>query len=277
MTPEIAEPVSRCAVLSRAVLDVLDDCPGLCVHELEDVVHDVLGDRGYPETVTVYQTFRRGVMPVPAAVELLAEFGAVDDRVITPLGRWARRALAEPADPAAGEPPGEKPAGRILQLKIMRRHVRPPVWRRVLVPADAGLALLHRIIQVAFDWDDDHLHVFTADGAGYADPNHDLDGYADETAVRLAAVLPRPGRSIDYRYDLGDCWDHTITLEKVVEPDSALTYPYCAGGCGDALVEDRVPDFPERPTPFDQHRINRRLATLGGPSRASSRFTWPAT
>jgi hypothetical protein len=54
------------------------------------------------------------------------------------------------------------------QLKITLTRVRPPVWRRVRVPATATLDELHRVIQIAFDWDDDHLHVFAVSTASWS-------------------------------------------------------------------------------------------------------------
>lgn len=99
--------------------------------------------------------------------------------------------------------------------------------------------MLHHIIQIVLVWDDE------GDGA-------------------LAAVLPQPGTSIGYIYDFGDSWDHTITLERIVERDDGLDYPCCVTGRGDAPVEDRSPDSPEEPIPFDRDLINRELARLAG-------------
>jgi hypothetical protein len=40
----------------------------------------------------------------------------------------------------------------IYQLKITLQGIRPPVWRRVLVPGNVILARLHRIIQNVTGW-----------------------------------------------------------------------------------------------------------------------------
>jgi hypothetical protein len=47
---------------------------------------------------------------------------------------------------------------RVFQLKIVLSGFRPTVWRRPLVPATTTLDVLRYAIQVAFDWDDGHLH-----------------------------------------------------------------------------------------------------------------------
>ncbi|MET9339040.1 plasmid pRiA4b ORF-3 family protein [Nonomuraea sp. NPDC003804] len=49
--------------------------------------------------------------------------------------------------------------GTVHQLKVTLRGVRPPVWRRVHVPSTATLDQLHEVIQVAFGWEQHHLHL----------------------------------------------------------------------------------------------------------------------
>jgi hypothetical protein len=71
---------------------------------------------------------------------------------------------------------------------------------------------------------------------------------------------------ITYVYDLGDWWQHEITLEKILDPDDALTYPACVTGREEAPVEDWNPDYPQDPVPFDKDVLNHDLAKL---SRAS--------
>jgi hypothetical protein len=151
---------------------------------------------------------------------------------------------------------------RIYQLKITLSRVRPPVWRRVLVPAGATLGVLHQVIQVVMDWDDDHLHAFTANGSRYSDPFYGLEEHGDEDAVRLFRVLPRERSAMSYVYDFGDWWVHEITLEKVLDPEHTRTYPTCVAGRGEAPVEDWNPEFAEEPSPFDADELNRRLAGL---------------
>jgi hypothetical protein len=54
-------------------------------------------------------------------------------------------------------------------LKITLKDVKPPVWRRVLVP-DCPLTKLHEIIQVVMGWDDCHMYDFEVGGLRYTDP-----------------------------------------------------------------------------------------------------------
>jgi hypothetical protein len=212
-----------------------------------------------------HAAFRHSGTPVAGAVGVLNGFGVLDGVRVTPLGRWAHEQLLADRQPTFRPASGETgpDTGDIYQLKIALSGFRPPVWRRVLVSSDVTLSVLHEVIQLAFAWDGEHLHVFTADGQGYADPFFELYDCTDEDAVRLASVLPRPGVSIDYRYDLGDCWDHTITLERILDRDAVLGHPSCVAGRGDAPVEDWTEESGEPPTlPFDQEVINRKLHRL---------------
>jgi len=156
---------------------------------------------------------------------------------------------------AAGGPPIP-----MYQLKITLTRVRPPVWRRVRLPATATLDELHRVIQIAFDWDDDHLHVFTVDGRRYADPFFGLEETADEFRARLGRLAPSVGTALTYVYDLGDHWEHRIVVERIIETDDPATSAVCVGGQGDAPEEDWFPGCGRDATPFDLAAINQHLS-----------------
>ena len=156
-------------------------------------------------------------------------------------------------------------SAQAYQLKISLDRMRPPVWRRVLLPATATLAELHEVIQVVMEWDEDHLHAFTVGRRSYGDLNFDGD-YDDEEQLRLTRAFASSS-TISYRYDFGDCWDHSIHREHVLDLVDGATYPVCVAGRGDAPVEDWT-DGPQS-TPFDRDEINRRLARLGAATDAA--------
>ena len=49
----------------------------------------------------------------------------------------------------------------IYQLKVTLLGTSPPIWRRLLVPADVTLAQLHDMLQAAMGWEDGHMHEFS--------------------------------------------------------------------------------------------------------------------
>ncbi len=151
---------------------------------------------------------------------------------------------------------------KAAELKVSLTGSRPLIWRRVRLPVTATLADLHDAIQVLFGWDGDHLHVFRAGKKQYSDPFVNLEGTADEGAVRVWDVL-KPGGKISYTYDLGACWEHEIALEQMLARDPDQDYPVCVAYKGDSPVEYWSEDGPEEPEPFDLAEVNRNLTTLG--------------
>lgn len=254
---ESDDPGRRGAMLvCAAALDVLTTAPGLPDPQFGDALDGVLDLLALRDQMTIGHAFRRGLLPEAGAIEVLAECGALDPttRKVTALGRWARPELDRP--PA---PPTAWTEDDVLELRIDLDRFRPPVWRRVRLPAATTLTELHEIIQVLFEWDGDHLHVFTVDGTHYADPFHELQECADSDQLTLAEALTRAGARLSYRYDLGDCWDHTVLLETG-GPAATPTRPTCVGGRGDAPVEDWPDEQPPPPRPFDLAALDRALA-----------------
>jgi len=49
---------------------------------------------------------------------------------------------------------------QIYEIRVSLIHSKPPIWRRVAVPASITLAELHDVLQAAFDWTNSHLHQF---------------------------------------------------------------------------------------------------------------------
>ncbi len=254
---ESDDPERRSAALvCAAALDLLSTAPGLSDERFGAALDGALDLRPLGDRLTIGYAFRRGLFPGAGALEILTECGAVDHttRTITGLGRWARPELDRPPAPRTAWTEDD-----VLELRIDLDRFRPPVWRRVRLPAATTLTELHEIIQVLFEWDGDHLHVFTVDGTHYGDPFHDLPECADSDQLTLAHALPRAGARLSYRYDLGDCWDHTVQLESGGSAPTS-TRPACVAGRGDAPVEDWPDDEPPPPRPFDLAALDRRLA-----------------
>jgi hypothetical protein len=125
----------------------------------------------------------------------------------------------------------------VLQVRITLDDVeRPQVWRRVQVPATIRLGQLHRVIQVVMGWENGHLHSFAARGTTYGEPEPELN-FRDQNAVSLGELVAE-GESLSYTYDFGDCWTHTITVERRLSAEADRPYPVCTGGNGACPPED---------------------------------------
>lgn len=160
---------------------------------------------------------------------------AADDE---PAGTTPTTARADPAAPAPSKVPPSSGRTRrrreVLQLKVTLRGSKPPIWRRLEVPADITLDRLHHVLQVAFDWHGAHLHAFDTADRTYGDPGV---GHTSERGVRLTRVAP-VGGTLDYTYDFGDNWQHLIQLEKTRPAHDGVDYPRCTGGRRTAPPED---------------------------------------
>ena len=87
----------------------------------------------------------------------------------------------------------------VVSLKLTLRGTKPPVWRRLLVPGETTLGDLHRAIQAAMGWEDDHLHTFDIEGRQYGDPRV-VDDVADEKRVTLNGLIKSGVTCFAYTY-----------------------------------------------------------------------------
>jgi len=144
------------------------------------------------------------------------------------------------AAPTTGATRDDDLTGTILQLKITLRGVtKPPVWRRLQVPAETRLDELHDVIQAAFGWWDCHLHVFEVGGESLGPVSDDFDlDLLDERDFTLGQIVAEAGDRVLYTYDFGDDWQHDIVIEKVLEPHDGVSYPALITAKGACPHED---------------------------------------
>lgn len=147
-----------------------------------------------------------------------------------PRGRTGGAKLPKKRAKSAGPAP-------IYQIKVGLRGAKPPIWRRLQVPADTSLARLHDVIQAAFGWNDSHLHVFETSYGSFGTADAEL-GHRAEAPVTLEQVAPGVNSKLRYTYDFGDDWEHEIVVEKVLDRDASATYPRCTGGRRAAPPDD---------------------------------------
>lgn len=158
----------------------------------------------------------------------------------------------------------------IYQLKVTLRHVKPPVWRRLLVRGDVTLYKLHQTIQIAMGWTDSHMHQFVADGVCYGQPDPDFDfDVVSERRTRLHDVVSGVQDKFSYEYDFGDGWEHEILVEDILQPEPRTRYPRCLKGKRNCPPEDvggpwGYADFLEALRNADHPEHEEYLAWIGG-------------
>lgn len=183
-----------------------------------------------------------------------------------------------------------------LQLKITLGFIDDPrVWRRVVVPDSITLKRLHRVIQTAFGWKDEHLHLYHVGRNPYARgtlyfgdpeqfqlaPGWQAAETVDEANTNLVqarlAVRNHPSSRtmLFYEYDMGDGWVHGIAFERPNAQTKAMTHIVCLDGEGTCPPEDcggpsgygvireatdaRSVALMKSAVPFDRDRINAQL------------------
>lgn len=157
-------------------------------------------------------------------------------------------------------------------LHVAMSHTHDPVISRILsVPSSLNFARLHEVLQIAFGWLDLHMHAFTVlvESATrsescpprnvalilqeHADDENVNKGdrlrAQDETEWTLRDVFEKrdwDGQvllTVDYEYDMGDGWEHQISMLGRADDDLGRTMGskngiFCISGEGHPCVED---------------------------------------
>jgi hypothetical protein len=130
----------------------------------------------------------------------------------------------------------------IYQLKIVLLDIDPPIIRILQIKGNVNLGKLHDYIQGAMGWTNSHLHEFKINEQRYQaeeqmDGSIDDPDMYDEREYRINKLL-KEGDSFEYIYDLGDFWEHEITVEKIIPPEDGVKYPICIYGERSCPPED---------------------------------------
>ena len=125
---------------------------------------------------------------------------------------------------------GKNPNGleSVLELRVLLVDSHPEIWRQLEVRGSTSLDQVHGVLQVAFGWEDAHLHRFT--GSDPFAPLRPTDGelpealqwlptqWCEEPGDRaeedcsLDQLLASGSGTAFYEYDFGDSWLHRIEL-----------------------------------------------------------------
>jgi hypothetical protein len=177
----------------------------------------------------------------------------------------------------------------VHEMRVTLLDVTPPVWRQIRVPSALPLSTVHAVIQIAFGWEDRHLHEWRVGETIYGLSDEDSWGedLRDESTALLAAVAPVDSL-LRYDYDFGDGWEHLVEVTAVVPYSGQVVPVACLAGARACPPEDcggpfgyehlldalRDPDDAEHedvvewlgdhfdPAEFDMASVNNRLDQL---------------
>lgn len=97
------------------------------------------------------------------------------------------------------------------------------VSRKLAVRGDRTLEDLHRLLQIAYDWDDDHLYAFWPSGkfwdrepgSGFGRLDFGRDSDDQSARIRLDRLGLEAGQTVAYLFDFGDEWRVRLKLVDV--------------------------------------------------------------
>ena len=133
----------------------------------------------------------------------------------------------------------------ILELNVELKDTNPKIWRKIQVNADITLDNLHDIIQTSMGWTNSHLYSFIIAEIEYSSKDYDYDNYKYGNS-RSYQLKEFQNEHIEYLYDFGDYWEHSIQVLKKIEGEKLLN-PICLDGKGKCPPEDvgGIPGFGE--------------------------------
>ncbi len=133
-----------------------------------------------------------------------------------------------------------------VQIKVTLDLYEFEVWRILVIPTNITFNKLHKILQIAFEWKDYHMHDFCVFDGETPIINlvcsEEIFEYQTDLPMKmesdhtLSDFVPKYER-IKYCYDFGDMWQHYIEVEKVIE-NYSNHYPICLEGIGNSPPED---------------------------------------
>jgi len=127
-----------------------------------------------------------------------------------------------------------KPKKGNYTFKVM---LEKSVWRKIKLSHNHTLEDLHKCIQEAFDFDNDHLYSFFMNGKKYSDDAYH-SSFGDEPPFAYEAVIGKlelyKGKKILYLFDYGDSWEFLVQLVAIDENEKEIKKPDITEIKGDA-------------------------------------------
>jgi hypothetical protein len=125
----------------------------------------------------------------------------------------------------------------IEEIYIVKVLLKRGVWRRIQLSSRHTLHDLHKVIQEAYDFYDDHLYAFFMEGKpwkgeAYWSPHNDEGPYTDTT--KLGSLNLEIKQKFLYLFDFGDEWMFSVQVEKILETDTPVLKPIIIETRGEA-------------------------------------------
>lgn len=132
---------------------------------------------------------------------------------------------------------------KAFQLKIVIKNSKPPIWRRVVVPTGITFSQLSMILNEVMGWCGYHMFEFEF----YHQELRVIENVEEfagsgsfdylEASTTFIREFMEENDWFTYTYDLGDDWQHRVTIEKIID-NWELDYPKVIKYKGDCPIED---------------------------------------
>lgn len=132
---------------------------------------------------------------------------------------------------------------KAFQLKIVIKNSKPPIWRRVIVPAGITFSQLSMILNEVMGWCGYHMfefefyHLELRIMEGVEDYLQDYYFDYQEASETYIREYLEENDWFTYVYDLGDDWSHRVTVEKIID-NYEHDYPQVLKYKGNCPIED---------------------------------------
>lgn len=126
---------------------------------------------------------------------------------------------------------------KIYEFKISLSGIKPTIYRTILIEENRTFFELHAAIQIAFGWENSHMHIFEIGDDRIGMSEFEDDHTIEERNIRLFQTGLNEKVKFEYIYDFGDHWLHEIQVTKILEPKKTF-YPKCIKGAMNRPPED---------------------------------------
>jgi len=128
---------------------------------------------------------------------------------------------------------------KVYQFRVSLNNIRPAIWREFEVESNITLKRFVVIVLKVMGWTNTHLHQLEIAGQQFSLPCDGGDNdFENENKFFLHDFSLKELRHMLLMYDFGDGWEHSITLEDVMEPKKGVKYPRCIQGERNCPPED---------------------------------------